>query len=193
MKPKPKIMPSVSVLAILLFMAILSFQNKSYWGNQVERSQQALPENSQALLPNKSDNPLGRGEEVSFVEAQGRISYAIPRPQAEKIKQVWISTNPDNPSDPSIAIRFKRDLLFIIHTHEKPIDWDKTIAIAPLFRKIDVNGNLGMGADPGVKEFRGQPYSYPGSVEWWENGLDITLLSDTLPLKTLLEIAETVR
>lgn len=194
MKPKLKITLGISILAILLFAAILFFQNKPFWNKQVEPSQQVLPQNYQALLPKKSDNPLGSGEEVSFEEAQRRISYPIPVPEAEKVKRVWISTNPENPSDQSVAIRFKRDLLLIIHKFEseKPPDWDKAIANEPLFKKIDVNGNSGMGADPGVKEFLGQPYSYPGSVGWWVNNLDITLYSDTMSLEELLQIAETV-
>jgi hypothetical protein len=193
MKPKLKVIISMSILATLLFLAILSFQNKSFRKDQVDPSQQALLQ-YQAFLPKKSDNPLERGEEVSFAEAQRIISYLIPRPEAEKIKRVWISTNPENPPQQSVAIQFKRDLLLIIHTTERatPPDWDRTIANVPVFKKIDVNGVSGMGADPGVTEFLGRPYSYPGSVEWWVEGLDITLYSDTMSLEELLKIAETV-
>ena len=193
MKPKLEIILSISTLTILLSVAILSFPQKKFWKDQVELLSPNLPQDHQALLPNKSDNPLGSGAEVSFVSAQNRLSYSIPQPKSEEVERVWVSTDPENPLEQSVAMRFKSGLLLIIHTHEKPIDnWDQTIAIMPVFKRIDVNGNSGMGSDPGVTEVQGQSYAYPGSVEWWVNGLDITLYSDTMSLEELLKIAETV-
>jgi len=193
MKPKVKIILSISMLAILLFATILSLPKNFFSNDQVEFLSPTSPQNYQALLPNKSDNPLGSGEEISFVAAQNRLSFSIPQIESEEVERVWVSTNPENLSEQSIAIRFKSDLLLIIHAYEKPIDnWDQIIATMPAFKKIDVNGNSGIGADPGTTDVRGQPYAYPGSVEWWVNGLDVTLYSDTLSLEELLKIAQTI-
>lgn len=220
MKPNLKIVLNISALAILVFAAILFFQDLGFFAtlsvktgqkptpiatpsiqnvlvqdNQAELSQQTLSQNYRALLPKKSENPLGSGEEVSFTQAKKKISFPIPLPEGEKIKQVWIRTNPENPLQQSIAIRFKRDILLIVDVsqNEAPTNWDKVIEFMPEFKKIEVNGISGMGTDPGVTEVQGQPYSYPGSVAWWLDGLDVTLYSDTLPLEELLNIARTVQ
>jgi hypothetical protein len=194
MKSKIKITLAMLVLVILLFVITLSFQKLHLSNDRVDLSQQVLPQNYQALLPSELENPLGSGEEVSLEEARKNIAYPIPQLEAEEVKQVWISINPENVSNQSVAVSFKRDLLLIIHKteNENTPDWDRSVANEPLFVKIDVNGISGIGADPGVKEFRGQPYYYPGSVELWVDGLDITLYSDTLSLEELLKVAETM-
>jgi hypothetical protein len=193
MKPKLKITLSMFFLAILLFMAILSFQNRPFWSNQIEPSQQILPQNYQALLPT-FDNPLGSGEEMSFVEAQRRISYPIPMPEGLEPKQVWVHTYNLAPSlsEQSVAVEFNVDLLLIIHEGAKPPDWERTLIAVPELGKVSVNGNVGVGTDPGFTKYGGNEYPYPGSVQWWVNGLSITLYSDTMSLEELLKIAETI-
>jgi hypothetical protein len=84
------------------------------------------------------------------------------------------------------------DLLLTIRRYNKPPDWDKIIMTTPQLTKIKVNGNEGMGTSPGFTTYDGNNYPYPGSVEWWVDGLDITLYSDTFSLDELLKIAETV-
>jgi hypothetical protein len=72
---------SMSVLAILLFVAILSFQKRPFWNNQVEPSQQVLPQNYQAFLPNKSDNPFGRyGIDGTNVFSYGQNMQSVQLP-----------------------------------------------------------------------------------------------------------------
>ncbi len=195
MKLKLKIILAISILSILAFSVILSFRDLNPQDSQVESPQQFLPQNYQALLPKKSDNPLESGEEVSFEKAHKKISFPIPLPKAEKVKRVWIRINPENPAQQSIAIRFKSDLILIVHTsnRETPPDWDRVIAAMPVFKKVEINGIFGIGDDPGITDVRGQPYHYPGSVGWLVNGLDITLYSDTLSLEELLAVARTMQ
>jgi hypothetical protein len=181
----------VLLIAGLVFMTLFS-QKEPSLEDKVGPSQSALMENYQTPHSNELKNPLRRGEEVSLDEAENKLSFSIPQPRGQEIKHIWISINPENLLDQSLAISFQNDLLLIIHTNEKAIRWDETIANMPVFKAITVNGNSGMGADPGETEVWGKPYTYPGSVEWWVNGLDITLYSDTLTLEQLLKIAETM-
>jgi hypothetical protein len=188
---KKSLFLGVLLVAGLVFITLLSPKEEPL-EDKVEPSQTALIKNDQTPHSTEAENPLLRGEEVSLVEAENILSFAIPQPKGEEIEHIWVSTNPENPLDQSLAISFQNDLLLIIHTNEKAIRWDETITNMPIFKAVTVNGNSGMGADPGETEVWGQPYAYPGSVEWWVNGLDITLYSDTLTLEQLLKIAETM-
>ena len=138
------------------------------------------------------DSPLGNGELVSLDEAQARLSFTIPLPDGFAVKEVWVSPEEVASDDRAVAIQFENDLLLIIHQLANEPNWDGTISSVPELAKISVNGHNGLGANPGTKFVAGKEYPYPGSVEWWVDGVDITLYSDTLSLEELLKIAEAV-
>ena len=148
-----------------------------------------------AILPNigQEEGPILNAEAISLGEAQARVSsHSIPLPEGFEIKQVWITKGVVDPTGQYVAVEFDADLLLITRRSEKPPDWDGIIANVPELTKIMVNGNPGMGTSPGFTIYRGKDFPYPGSVEWWMDGLNITLYSDTFSLEELLTIAETV-
>ncbi len=62
--------------------------------------------------------------------------------------------------------------------------------------RIDVNGNPGIGYEPGYNVFGETKIPRGGSVSWWDNGLTYTVGGSEGPdgtsLETLLEIAEEI-
>ncbi len=187
MKAKRRMIVVTIVLAFLAIMLFSSCSNAS----PIASSQPTLSDLAEPLSP-QLNGPLPNGEVVSLADAQAKTSYTIPLPEGVGIKQVWVSTNAANPSEQSIAVQFNNDLLLIIHEMAKPPDWDGIIASTPEFAKIDVNGDPGIGTDPGFTRTSGKDYFHPGSVSWWVDGLNITLYSDTLLLEELLKVAQTV-
>jgi hypothetical protein len=145
-----------------------------------------------SFLP-QIDWPLPNAEELSLVDVQTRVPYSIPLPEGIEIQKAWVSTVSVDASERAVAIQFAKDLLLIIHPITEPPNWDGIIESVPAFVKVNVNGNTGIGIDPGTIESNGVQYPHPGSVEWWVDGLDITLYSDTLSLEELLKIAQTMR
>ncbi len=185
MKSVYKIMIGVSFLVL---GGVLLFER-----NRVE-DHLTLPI-TQLLLP-RVDTPLPNGEKVSLLQAQASTSYAIPLPLELGVNQVWISTNSSNPSTPkkSVAVEFTDiDLLLIAHEVPEPPDWDKTLIAVPELKKVNINGIVGIGTDPGFTKYGDKEYPYPGSVQWWIHGISIALYSDTLSLEELLKIAESVK
>lgn len=187
MKANRRIIVITTVLAFLTLIVLLSCSKT----NPITSSQPTLLTPAEPFSP-QLVGPLPNSEEVSLAEAQAKTSYAIPLPEAIEIKQVWVSTNAANPSEQSIAVQFNSDLLLIIHEMAEPPDWEGIIASTPEFTKVDVNGNPGMGTDPGFTRSSGKDYFHPGSISWWVDGLNITLYSDTLSLEELLKVAQTV-
>lgn len=179
------------MIGSLLFAILTVIMSLSDGNTRGESVRIPLPGHSEPILPRHPDGPLPKGKKLPFAEAQKMVSYKIPVPDAVKIKQVWVSI--DTASDESVAIEFSSKLLLIIHKMENPPDWDKIIESVPELTKINVNGNAGVGADPGYTTSGENKFFYPGSVGWWVDGLKITLYSDTLSLKELLKIAKTVR
>ncbi len=148
---------------------------------------------SKELFLPQFDRPLPSAERVSLAEAQARVPYKIPLPEAAEIQKVWASPTAVDQADRSVAVRFSDGLLLVAHPMAQPPDWDSIIATAPLFKKITVDGNPGIGVTPGTTEVRGKAHPYPGSVEWWVDGLDLTLYSESMSLETLLDLAESLR
>ncbi len=92
----------------------------------------------------------------------------------------------------SLAIIFTNGAKLHVHQEEQPIRYAPSVDENPDLTLIIVKGHTGMGADPGTNETDGERYPYPGSVSWWENGLDIELYSDDQSLDELLRIAESI-
>jgi len=177
----------LSVLAVLILVGTVS-----NWNNNATSSPPTQSRYSEPLLP-QINGPLPNADEVPFSQAQARISYTIPLPEAVEIKKVWVSVNAAGSSEQSVAIQFSGDLLLITHKMAKPPNWDGIIASAPELKKINVNGNTGIGADPGSTVSGEKEYFHPGSVQWWVDGLNMTLYSDNLSLEDLLKVAQNVR
>lgn len=187
MKTKQTIMIGTSALLVLILAGILFYK-----GSQGESPQPTSPIYSEPRLP-QIDWPLPNAEELSLVDVQTRVPYSIPLPEGVEVQKIWGSTVAVEASERSVAIQLANGLLLIIHPMAEPPNWDGIIASVPAFVKVDVNGNTGIGIDPGTTEANGMEYFHPGSVEWWADGLDITLYSDTLSLEELLKVAQTVR
>jgi hypothetical protein len=188
-----KMKPYLKMIIIgSLVLAILVLVGISIWKeNQIASVPFESPEYSKPSGP-KINGPLPNGEKVPLEFARAKLPYSIQLPNGFEVDEVWVSTEEINSTKQSLAVRFKADLLLIIHFTEKPPDWDRIIAGTPQLKKIYVNGNTGIGTAPGFTHNNGIDYPYPGSVEWWVDNLNITLYSNTLSLEDLLKIAETV-
>ena len=186
MKTKQGII-GISALLFLVLAAILFFR-----GSLDKSSYQVIPTYPPSFLP-KTDWPLPDAEELALVDAQARVPYFIPLPEGIEIQKVWASTVAVGASERAIAVQFTEDLLLIIHPMAEPPNWDGIIESVPIFVKVNVYDNAGIGTDPGITEANGVQRPYPGSVEWWVDGLDITLYSNTISLEELLKIAQTLR
>ncbi|MCX7608878.1 MAG: hypothetical protein N2049_06645 [Anaerolineales bacterium] len=187
MKTKPVML--VLLISVLgLGVSILLYQNSS------RLAQPTISVYAKPILP-QVDWPLPNAEELSLTEAKARIPYSIPLPEGFEIRRIWATKDTVEVSERSVAVEFTDDLLLIIHPMKQAPDWDGIIAIAPSFIKVDINGNLGIGTDPGYTEINGVKHFHPGSVEWWVNGLelDITLYSNTYTLDELLKVAQSIR
>jgi hypothetical protein len=186
---KKYILISLSAIALVFLVVAVWLTNE----NKLKPTQLALPNSSYPLLP-ISTGPILNAETVSLEEAQARMPFSIPLLPNEKIKMIWASVLDTKEIYRSIAIEYQNGLLITIAQHPKPVNnWDEIISSnAPDFRKISVNGNIGMGADPNEKEIQGKNYKSPGVIDWCVNGLQIHIYSDTMTVDELLTFAETL-
>ncbi|GEM_PF-6615617 len=175
----------ILILAVLALLGTISLENK-----EIEFSRSMQTEYAEPISP-RIDAPIPNAEKLSVSEAQSRVTYEIPVPSDLGISDIWVSKN-GIPSEKSVAVKFNNDVLLIVHHIDTPPDWDQIITSVPQLVKINVNGNPGVGTNPGHTTSNGRNFPHPGSVGWWVDGLRITIYSDTLSLDALLKIAETV-
>ena len=192
MKTKLGKLFSLFALSVVIFLAIiLSYGNIS---SQHDPTEFFFPTPSQPIpLGPQITEPLPNGIRVSFAEAQSRIGRnEIPIPSGLNIRETWITNGNVDSERQSVAIEFDSGILLIIHHMTTHPNWDGIISSTPELMKVSINGNTGVGANPGATHYNGKDYPYPGSVSWWMDGLYLSLYSDTLTLEELLKIAETV-
>lgn len=186
-------MKAKQVIAFVLALSVLTLTGILFYnGSGSALPQLTAPTYSKPILP-QVDWPLPNAEELSLAESQARVAYSIPLPEDVEIQKIWATNAAVEISERSVAIQFVDDLLLIVHPMKQSPDWEGIIASTPVFVKVEVNGNPGIGVDPGYTEVNGMKYTHPGSVEWWVNGLDITLYSNTYSFAELLKVAQSMR
>ena len=183
----------VLVFGVLVFSAYKTYDNRTVPKQPDEVTLSQPPE------PNMPDEaPILGAEMVTFGEAQARSTYHIPLPKGIAIQQVWVEINSsgdslETPTKRPVAIQFENDLLLRIYPQNRQPDWDKIVEQDKDFKKISVNGILGIGAEPGVEIYDNEAFFRRGSVSWWVDNLEYGLYTDTLSLEELLKIAETLQ
>lgn len=183
-------MKTKQVIVVVLILSVLALTGILFYNKSI-LSQPTSSRHSQPILP-QVDWPLPNAEELSWAEAQTRVTYSIPLPENVEVQKVWATNTSIEISERAVAVQFTEDLLLIVHPMIQPPDWDGIIASVPAFTKVEVRGNPGIGTDPGYTEANEAKYFHPGSVEWWEDGLDITLYSNTYSLEELLKVAQSM-
>lgn len=185
---KAKYIITGAILLIALTFGFLVW----YQGGQLSPVASGLLEGYPKPEPPSWDGPFPFAEEVTLSESQDRMPFEISLPGYLKVQKVWASTAAVELENRSLAILFTNGVELFIHQAEHPIEYVPVVNQNPQLKLIAVKGHTGMGADPGTIIGGGEEYRYPGSVSWWENGLDIELYSDDLSLDELLRIADSI-
>lgn len=112
-------------------------------------------------------SPIG-GEKVTFEVAQSRVPFTVPiptylpgEPTAAYLAEVWVS--PPEVTLRAVALVYGSGVTIVVYQDPDPINWSSLVE-SP-FVAINVNGNAGIGNDPGEQDLGGgNMWHYPGNV-----------------------------
>lgn len=149
------------------------------------------------------------GEKVTLDEARRRVPFEIPvagyLPGEAALVEVYASAI-DTPREMrQAALVYANRIHIMMHYEEMALSFDSSvIEHADIFKRVEVSGHAGIGADPGLERFCARkapseewesqdgPGLRPGLVEWQAGGLVICIRSYDYPLTELIRVAESM-
>ena len=155
-----------------------------------------------AAAPRPAPNPGGApifGDKVDLKTALSRSPYSIPLPSLEgvdwQLSDVWVAEEGTPPEFYQAALRYSNglEILFGGSFGWSSLDDTSNLKLSGPFRLATVNESNAIGKDAGVNTLiDGTRATYPASLSWDANDVQIDLYHDTWSMERLKEIAESM-
>ena len=155
-----------------------------------------------AVAPRPAPPPGGgpiHGDKVDLNTAISRSPYSITVPSLEgvdwQLSDVWVAEEGTPPEFYQVALRYSNGLEI---SFGGDFGWNSLDDVSNLnlrepFRLTTVNESNARGKDAGVNILiDGTRATYPASLSWHVNDVDISLYHDTWSMERLKEIAESM-